>query len=332
MQCASAMLRFRRRATISRSAPSAAASCSARPSPDDGNGRSPRLSAADVTIGDVGHNFTVAGDACSSAFAEISATCGDVSIGNIVGDFLNQGLIDADYGTLSIGTVGGSFVNDGVMRAYELQIAANGSALDNHGKIIVSGSGLCDSTIGVDVHNDGFIKATDGAVFNFDGTVNNFDCGTIKATYDGYIDFAHWVGGNGTLAMDGGTIESGQRHLQHHRLFRHLRRQSGARLRHCGGRSDHQLRPRRQHRSLRISATFRSSATRPIRATRACWSCIPAAWATSICRSRATAPITRSIISCCRSTAIAARCITEGPAIDVLNQVVNNDSESTSRP
>ena len=78
----------------------------------------------------------------SAAFAEISATCGDVDIGNIVGNFLNQGLIDADNGVLSIGTVGGTFVNDGVMRAYELQIAANDSgALDNNGKIIVTGGG-----------------------------------------------------------------------------------------------------------------------------------------------------------------------------------------------
>jgi hypothetical protein len=239
---------------------------------DGGSGSATaEISAANVTIGNVGHDFTITGDACSSAFAEISATCGDVSIGNIVGDFLNQGLIDADNGVLSIGTVGGTFVNDGVMRAYELQIANGNTALDNQGKIIESGgSGGGDDvgTIGVDLHNSGLFKVTDGAGLEFNSSVHNYDCGTIvasdcggiafndpvfnsgliKASHDGeidfnagvhnfatieaascgsihfgdvsvdncgtieansggIIDFSHWVGGNGTLAMDGGTVE-----------------------------------------------------------------------------------------------------------------------------
>ncbi len=60
------------------------------------------------------------------------------------------------------------------MRAYELEIAANDNgALDNHGKIIVSGgSGGGDddvSAVGVDLHNSGLFKVTDGALLDFNG-------------------------------------------------------------------------------------------------------------------------------------------------------------------
>ena len=96
---------------------------------------------------------------------------------------------------LSIGTVGGTFVNDGVMRAYELQIADGNAPLDNHGTIIATS-----------LHNFGTIEATHGGSIYFGcGVLDN--CGTIEAHSGGTVDFNHWVGGNGTLAMDGGTVE-----------------------------------------------------------------------------------------------------------------------------
>ena len=202
----------------------------------DGGSATAKIVGRNVSIGAVGHDFTIIGsaDACAATFAEISATCGDLTIGNIAGNFLNQGLIDADNGVLSIGTVGGTFVNDGVIRAYELQIAPDGSALDSDGKIIVSGGtgggGGDTSVIGVDVDNSGFIKVTDGAVLDFTGDVHNTDCGlilaagcgsvinfdsswvdncaTIKADYDGSINFYGHVHNSGAIeAKHGGEID-----------------------------------------------------------------------------------------------------------------------------
>ena len=200
----------------------------------DGAARA-EITGGNVSIGDVGHDFTIEGsaDPCSSAFAQISA-CGDLTIGNrdgdflIAGDFSNDGRISALNGTLMIGKVGGSFVNAGDMIAHELHIASNaGEVLDNQGNLVVDGCNDCASTVGVDVDNTGQIKATHDAWLELNGDVHNSYCSTvlathcaeidfngatdnnglIRATQDGIVDFAHWVSGNGTLAVDGGTIE-----------------------------------------------------------------------------------------------------------------------------
>ncbi len=65
-----------------------------------------------VSIGAVGGDFSIL--VANGGDAEMSAG-GDLSIGDIGGSFLNQGMIDASSGTLAFGTVGGSFVNDGTI-------------------------------------------------------------------------------------------------------------------------------------------------------------------------------------------------------------------------
>ena len=71
--------------------------------------------------------------------------------------------------------------------------------------ILASG---CDSDIKFngDVHNSGLIKAAHDATIEFNcGTVDN--CGTIKSDSGAHITFDHWVSGDGTLAIGGGTVE-----------------------------------------------------------------------------------------------------------------------------
>ncbi len=100
----------------------------------------------------------------------------------------NTGLVKVMGGTLAFAE---QVVNDGC----GVISATQGGEIDFHGGLHNAGDGLvialgCESAIYFDC-----------------GWVDN--CGTIAADWGGTIDFNHWVGGGGTLALDGGTIELG---------------------------------------------------------------------------------------------------------------------------
>jgi FecR protein/RTX calcium-binding nonapeptide repeat (4 copies) len=87
------------------------------------------------------------------------------------------------------------------------QIGFDGSVTNSHDSLIEAKSGGAIDFSG-DVHNYGTILATDCGSISFNcGWVENN--GVIEAHSGGTIDIDHWVGGSGTLAIDGGTIELG---------------------------------------------------------------------------------------------------------------------------
>jgi hypothetical protein len=82
-------------------------------------------------------------------------------------------------------------------------IAFNGSVV-NADLIEASHHGEIDFNAGID--NFGTVEAASSGSIHFgDGSIDN--CGIIEANSGGVIVFSHWVGGTGTLAMDGGTVE-----------------------------------------------------------------------------------------------------------------------------
>ncbi len=63
------------------------------------------------------------------------------------------------------------------------------------------------STSAASVHNSGTILKLPVTAASTSPADSVDNCDTIEAPSGGYIDFSHWVGGNGTLAIDGGAIE-----------------------------------------------------------------------------------------------------------------------------
>ena len=199
----------------------------------------------DVVIGDIdgipGHtgldaatgNFTIGEQTAESdiTYAGISSS-GDVTIGNIASNFLNQGFIEADYGMLSIGTVGGSFVNSGLLSAHQIMIACNDNeTLDNQGKLLVEGIGPI-SRIGIAVYNSGLVKASDYAKLAFNETVGNAESGLIKADQHSKLRFESTVFNLGAIIVAAHSADSFLDSVRNHGL---ILADSGAQTDFCGG-------------------------------------------------------------------------------------------------
>ena len=166
-----------------------------------------------VSIGAVGGDFSVLAE--NGGDAELSAG-GDLSIGDIGGSFLNQGLIDASSGTLAFGTVGGSFVNDGTIHAGALDFQSAANQVFETSDILTV-DGAATSTNSIHLALEGGTATFDGSVestFTFDFSPNTADTlalgdvpdfqGTIAGFGSGdAIDLASLTGVSIDVALGG---------------------------------------------------------------------------------------------------------------------------------
>lgn len=172
-----------------------------------------------LTIGNIGTNFFNQG--------LIHADYGTLTIGTIGGTFVNYGVLRAHQ--ILIAANAGEVLDN----HDSLLVAGCGPAswvyVELHNSGLVKATYDATLDFSEHVHNSGLIEAKHGGTIAFFDSVHNTDCGTIlavgcgseidfncgsvdnggtiAASWGGYIDFNHWVGGNGALAIDGGTIE-----------------------------------------------------------------------------------------------------------------------------